>query len=358
MKTNTFRLFVATMVAGCGVVAGCISDAPVEVENDHELVEIKLNGGVNTVTVSATTKATIDGMVNGTENWSDNLSVSFARADEGATVYDGWKSDALGASVGKNKNANSTVHPITFDSPAYYLSNKKKTKLIGWYPQVNADGGDAFDANNRTVTFAAATMDGKTDYMVTEPVEGSKISGSQISSVTFNHLLMQISVKVYTPDENVKAIWGGIKSVSIKGLKQSCVITLPASTAELTTTASAVFSNTEPNPTDLPLVQANFKDNSAIPYSDSNPLVLGVGNTSDAKLAGYAMFAPQQTNNIILIVDTQEGGKQEATVKAPQGGFLAGCSYEVVLKFGSSDIAPTVTITEWKTGTNPGEVIL
>ena len=357
MKTNTFRLFVATMVAGCGVVAGCISDAPVEVENDHELVEIKLNGGVNTVTVSATTKATIDGMVNGKDDWSDNLSVSFARADEGATVYDGWKSDALGASVGKNKNANSTVHPITFDSPAYYLSNKKKTKLIGWYPQVNIGSSDAFDASARTVTFAAARMDGKTDYMVTEPVEGSKISGSQISSVTFNHLLMQISVKAYTPDENVQAIWGGIKSVSIKGLKQKCVITLPESTAALTTKASVAFSD-ESASTDLPLVKANFANNVPIDYNESSPLALGAGDASAAILAGYAMFAPQQTKNIILIVDTQEGGKQEATVNAPRDGFLAGCSYEVVLKFGSSDIAPTVTITEWKTGTNPGEVIL
>lgn len=354
MKLNKWTLY-----AGCitCLIAGCTADAPIEVENDHGLVEIKLNGGVNAVTVSAVTKAPIDGMVNGTKDWSDDLSVSFARADEGESAYADWQTPALGATVGKTKNANST-HPITFASSVYYLSNGKKTKLIGWYPQVNTTVGDAFNASAHTVTFAAATMDGKTDYMVTEPVEGNKAANTQIKSVEFNHLLMQISVKAYTTDENVKAIWGGIKSVSIKGLQQKCVITLPASTAELITKASAVFSDTPTNPTDLPLVRANFEDNSDITYSNDAPLALGVGDNTKAVLAGYAMFAPQGSKDIILIVDTKDGGKQEATVKAPTGGFLAGCSYEVVLKFSGSGIAPTVTITDWVTGAPVDEVEL
>ena len=355
MKLNKWTLY-----AGCitCLIAGCTADAPIEVENDHGLVEIKLNGGVNAITVSAATKAPIDGMVNGTDNWSGDLSVSFARADEGATVYAGWQANALAAKVGKTKNTNTTVHPITFDPSVYYLSNGKKTKLIGWYPQVNTGGGDAFDATARTVTFAAATMNGKTDYMVTDPVAGDKVAATQIKTVTFNHLLMQMSVKAYTPDTKVQAIWGGIKSVSIKGLQQKCVITLPESTAALTTKASAVFSDTPTNPTDLLLVRANFEDNSDITYSNDAPLALGVGASSNAVLAGYAMFAPQADKDIILIVETEKGRKQEATVKAPQDGFLAGCSYEVVLKFSGSGIAPTVTITDWVTGAPVREVEL
>ena len=356
MKTNTFKLFVTAMVAGCGVVAGCTSDAPVEVENDHGLVEIKLNGGVNAVAASATTKTPIDGMVNGTDTWSGDLLVSFARADEGESSYGDWQANALAGTVKKEKSESNDTHPITFEPSAYYQPNGKKTKLIGWYPQVNADGGDAFDATARTVTFAAATMDGKTDYMVTEPVEGDKATDTQIKSVVFNHLLMQISVKAYTTDEKVLDIWGGIKSVSIKGLQQKCMITLPESTAVLSETAKVAFSDTPTNPTDLPLVKADFKDNSAIDYIKSNPL--GVGNATAAKLAGYAMFAPQADKDVILIVETAKGRKQEATVKAPQGGFLAGCSYEVVLKFSGSGIAPTVTIKDWETGATVGEVEL
>ena len=357
MKTNSFKLFVVAMVAGCTVVAGCTSDVPVEVENDHGLVEIKLNGGVNTVAASATTKGSINGMVNGKEDWSSDLLVSFARADEGEDAYADWQTAALGAKVGKTKKANTTVHPITFDPPAYYQSNKKKSKLIGWYPRVNTGNGDAFNATARTITFAAVTMDGKTDYMLTEPVEGGKATVDQIESVIFNHLLMQMSVKAYTPDEKVQAVWGGIKSVSIKGLKQKCVITLPTSTEAFPAKVTVAFSNTEGKATDLPLVKANFEDNAAINYDENTPLAIGVTD-ADAKLAGYAMFAPQASNSITLIVNTEKGGEQEAAVTAPSGGFLAGCSYEVILKFSGSNIAPTVTITDWKTGATVGEVTL
>lgn len=353
MKLNKWTLY-----AGCilPLIAACSADAPIEVDTDYGLVEINLNGGIGTVTSSATTRGSLQGMINGKDVWANDLTVSFARADAASGTYTAYQPAALTADVKKEVTGN--VHQISFSSATYYQANGQNTKLIGWYPVVGSN--DSFDAANHKVTFGAATMDGETDYIVTDLVEGNKVPATQIQSVTFNHLLMQLSVKVYAEDTNVQGIWGGIKSVAIDGLKQQCEVTLPDATATAsgaTAKVQVTFANTSPTATDLPLVKKNFSDNTAISYSGGSPLVLGIA-AANATLAGYAMFAPQGSTDITLTVETETGGIQKPVVKAPAGGFLAGYSYEVVLKFGASSIAPTVTIKDWASGTNPGEVVI
>lgn len=351
MKLNKRTLYVGSMLSL--IMAACSADVPVEADADYGLVEINLNGGIAS---SAKTKAALHGMINGKDTWADNLTVSFARADAVSNVYSGYQAMLLAADVKKEADATTKKHQISFSTPAYYQSDGQNTKLIGWYPV--AGNSDSFDASQHKVTFAATTMDGETDYMVTGLVEGNKVAAARITSVTFSHLLMQLSVKAYAEDASAQSLWGGIKSVAIKGLQQKCEIILPAATvATSDATAEAHFTNTSPDAADLPLVKKNFSDNTAISYSDVSPLALDLASAG-AKLAGYAMFAPQGNSDISLIVETESGGIQYPVVNAPTGGFLAGYSYEVLLKFGASGISPAVTIKDWVPGSNPGEIVM
>lgn len=342
MKTMRLTLCLVSVLPL--LLVGCSADDANSVVGDP--TAIRLNGGIAVSALAPDTRGA--GMVNGKDTWTTDLSVNFARADadEDANYTTGYLTGALNATLAKApSNGN---HAVTFTPTAYYQP-VNKTKLIGWHP---ATGG-TFDATAHTVTYSTA-LDGSTDLMATDLYEGSK--SSNIGTVTFRHLLTQISVKVYSADANTAAVWGGIKSVKIAGKSQTCVVTLPAATASITggtEKATAAFSGTDA----LNLVKKSPTGNTDITYSDVAPLALGVGS-SNAALAGYAMFAPVVSGSITLTIDTEKGGEQTATVNAPAGGFAAGTSYIVTLKFGGTDVEPAVTITDWVLGTDPGEVIL
>ena len=177
--------------------------------------------------------------------------------------------------------------------------------------------------------------------MATPLKEGDK--NTNIASLAFSHLLTQISVKVYAPDAATQTLWGKVKSIKITGKKQGCTITLPEATAADGTTITAPsFTGTD----DLDPVTPS----TAITY----PLEMGVGATADdaAVMAGYAMFAPQADDAIELQIDLETGGLQKTKINVPvDGGFKAGTSYAVTLKFTSAGITPAVSVTDWVNGT-------
>lgn len=370
-EKNAFRPLAGTrLCSGClpGIAlllsllfSGCSSDEGLNAPDDG-LVAIRLNGGIGSIS-SFRTRG--EGMFSGTDSWSSDLAVCFARADkaDGIAAYTGYLTDPLVAVVRKEATGGegAKTHAITFGTvatpvPAYYLTDGGSSKLIGWYPATGT-----FSQSAHTVTFPAAILDGSTDLMVTDLYEGNKASG--ITAVAFNHLLTQISVRVYTESDATAAVWGTLSAITIAGMKQSCTVTLPAATAAVTGGTEKVTVDFPASSEALPLVQRNPSDNSSIAYPEAG-LALGVGS-GNAVLAGYAMFAPQVSETpsedpvtLSLSVVTAVGGTHTATVQAPGGGFQAGYSYAVTLKFGAAGIAPSVSITDWQTGTAPGEVQL
>ncbi len=356
MRSKTWTLHAISLCLLPLLTAGCLSDNLLSDHPDTPTgpIEIRMKSYI-----AGSTMGTRADDVKGIIKEGTTFNVSFAKADEGSSDYSGV-SFSLVNSTGTVSS--SSPYNLTFNPAIYYQTTKsKKTKLIGWHPA----GGTL---SNGAVTFSTA-LDGETDVMATSLVEGCQTS--TISSVTFDHLLTQISVKVYATDDATKGLWGGIKSIKVKGKKQSYMLTLPATSATAGTKITTVgFTGSD----DLPLVQKDPSNNTEIQqesnaYGESNALVLG---SSDSKtLAGYAMFAPvtgsgSDTPKIELIVETASGGTQTVEVNAPANnitnysstinGFLAGYSYVVTLKFGSAGIAPSVSVTAWKDGTDPGEV--
>lgn len=324
------------LVAVAAMASSCTQSDVIGLSSDDN-VEIRVSAGI-TSAVSPSTRAVVEGMIN--ENFTENLEVSFARADEGDTGYDDYEATALEGTVA---HAGKT---LSFAPAKYYLANGKKTKLIGWYPR---DTKVSYTRDTRVVDFGE--IDGKTDLMATVLYEGSK--GAKFPSIAFNHLLTQFSIKVYAPDAAAQGLWGTVKSIKISGKKQTCTITLP----EKTEAAGVAVTPTFTGAADLDLIEANPTVTPATVIS--YPLTLGVGTTAaSAVLAGYAMFAPQTngTSAVELQINTETGGLQKPTVAIPTGGFLPGHAYEITLKFSSSAITPTVAVADWVPVTNTPEV--
>ena len=354
MRSKTWTLNAISLCLLPLLTAGCLSD---NLLADHPgtptgPIEIRMKSYI-----AGSTMGTRADDVKGIIKEGTAFNVGFAKADEGSSGY----SDASFSLVSSTGTvSSSSPYNLTFDPAIYYQTTKtKKTKLIGWHPA----GGTL---SNGVVSFSA--LDGETDVMATSLVEGCQ--NDAITSVTFDHLLTQISVKVYATDDATKALWGGIKSIKVKGKKQPYTLTLPETSATAGTKITTVgFTGTD----NLPLVQKDPSNNTAeiqqgnSAYGESNALELG---SSDSKtLAGYAMFAPVTGSGALkieLIVETEKGGTQTVEVNAPANnitndsstvnGFLAGYSYVITLKFSSAGIAPTVSVTAWQNGTNPGEV--
>lgn len=349
MKLNKWIVFTSSVFSL--IFAACSSDVTGMVEGDRqEPVEIRMSTGIISEASPVTRGA---GMID--KILKADLAVHFARADKaGDTPAYPVAYDATELIGTVDYDASGT--PLSFNPKAYYLANGEATKLIGWYPQ-----SGTYDASAKTVTFS--DIDGSTDIMVTKLKEGDKTT--PVSAITFEHILTQISVQAYAADAAAKEVWGGIKSIKIKGKKQKCVVTLPdPSTANAETSADVIFNGT----TDLDLVKNNPADNTEIEqgasvYGDSNPLALGVKDDggNNAVLAGYAMFAPVTAvagakTKITLEIVMEKGASSKDIILA--AGYLKSSSYVITLKFTSTEIVPNVTIEEWKSGTNPDEVII
>lgn len=324
------------LVAVAAMASSCTQSDVIGLSSDDN-VEIRVSAGI-TSAVSPSTRAVVDGMIN--SNFTENLDVAFVRADEGGSGYTTYGTTAL---VGTVANVGKT---LSFAPAEYYLANGKKTKLIGWYPRRT---GVNYTQGTRVVDFGE--IDGKTDLMATALQEGSK--GARFPSITFNHLLTQFSIKVYAPDAAAQGLWGTVNSIKIADKKQTCTITLPEATENAGTTAAPAFAGTA----DLDLVKTNLTTSpaAAITY----PLALGVGTATNAVQAGYAMFAPQATGNVVLNIELSVGGSQTVNVPVPTTpttGFLHGSAYEITLKFSSSAITPTVAVADWIPVTNTPEV--
>ena len=323
------------LVAVAAMASSCTQSDVIGLSSDDN-VEIRVSAGI-TSAVSPSTRAVLEGMIN--SGFTTDLDVAFVRADEGSSGYTTYGATALIGTVAHAADALSFAE--------YYLASGKKTKLIGWYPRRS---GVSYTQGTRVVDFGE--IDGKTDLMATVLYEGSK--GANIPSIAFNHLLTQFSIKVYTPDAAAQGLWGTVNSIKIAEKKQTCTITLPAATETANTAAAPTFTGNS----DLDLIEANP---AVTPATVINyPLTLGVGTTTDAVLAGYAMFAPQTAGNVVLKIELSVGGTQTVNVPVPTtptpAGFLHGHAYEITLKFSSSAITPTVSVVDWVPVTNLPEV--
>jgi hypothetical protein len=317
------NIFLGLSVLSLGMITGCS-----EQENTNEAAyegdEIRIQANIGAATRG-------DGVIE--QSYAGLLNVHFIRLDKLETTYGGEIAiDGVVSTTGSSK-------VLTFSGQTYPAGDAT-VKLIGWYPNTEAFSGTA-----STVTFAS--IDGSTDIMVTEMVEGKQTL--PISGITFNHALSQVRVEAYLEDATAGITWGTITSIALVNKQQDCVLTLP-DPAESSVKAIVTSGGT---PADLPLKNINLDNNSTITY----PLTL----TTSPQACGYALFIPEDAAEVLKFEIVTE--KKTATAEVVSQIFEKGKSYVVTLKFGVEDltIKPSVTIGAWTppaAATNPDEVTL
>lgn len=360
------------------------SDALVEpVTPDSELVEILLNGGVS-LAVSPDAKAassSADGAALPATRAVINkkhgeVALAFARVDAtaagsgAAASYPAWsdsKCEYLNATLASNSaDATPAEKDITFATKQYYLASGYYTKLVGWAPSVasDSDGKTFTPATGAASTFSAGTVtcpiDGATDIMLSQELEGNKVAASQFSAsnpFAFNHLLTQIKVSAYAADAAGKEQWGAITAIKVKGeANKECKIVLPGTAADAIT--YPLQSGTTAG--DLALINKKADTDADI----NLPLTLYYDGETGAPASGfkqecgYAMFAPVDANpdntaTVTLLVSTS-GLNGNAITDWPvditlssAAGFKAGTAYGITLKFSAQTIGISGTVTEW-----------
>lgn len=324
-------------------------------------LEMRLETGFTTGNSTKAVTRAGEGMINGS-TLAKTLDIALARVNEKAGGYDAqWGTAQLDATI-------ETTKKVTFDKKQYYSPAGLKTKLIGWYPATGATYNNA-DGGNATVSWTA--IDGKTDLLVSDLRVGSKanpFTTAATNVLTFDHLLTQIQIKAYALSQEEADIWGAVDKITITGKKETCKITLPATSGSSGAKCTPSFAKDGDGV--LNLVKENPADNT--PLSDMTVGVSVAGDSGDgkgdgsdkatvAKLWGYAMFSPVAARgSLILTIHFKAGGTKEVVIPGASGGdplnangLRAGYSHLIYLKFGLSaadEIVPEVVITDWQTG--------
>lgn len=299
---------------------GCTEDV-VKTMSGSTDGEIRMRMGIGSV--ESATRG--EGVIN--DSFTQNLSVSFVRFD--ATNQ--------GSTYGTGSLVNATILPnvvdnVVFQPSQYYLTSGYNTKLTGLYPRV--DGVNAiWDMTNQKISFR---IDGSTDIMCSNTIEGNKDNKSLNRLVTFSHVLTQIQLHIYASDALTADVWGKVETIKIANRESAITYTLSA-------TGEGVFTPDGSNRDDLPVtfIQPNATDGITIPVSAN-------GNGTDVAPVGYVMFAPvtDASHELLIYVKMKDG--YETSLRLSGKEWKAGVSYGVYLKFDNAvEISSRVTIQDW-----------
>lgn len=229
---------------------------------------------------------------------------------------------------------------ITFDgTKRYYLEDGTKTSVLAVYPAI---ASTAWSSANGEVQYS---IDGKTDVLATAWGEGYKNTSLSIavqpSGMAFNHLLTQVRIKIYAEDAAGATFWGDVKNVYVKERQSVLTVSLPdggAATYPTILASGATFN--------VPMFNLDGSVVEGIAEGS-----VPVGNSADAALLGYAIFAPETTATELTleIVTEFEGQEIRADIPLASRAYEAGKAYQITLMLREKkEILPTVTITAWE----------
>jgi hypothetical protein len=298
MKKIIFMMLAATALASC-------SEAELASGEDTNVYDgkVELTGVIDEVASRG------DGMVTAVP--TDGLPVAVYRADMSlSNAYSGYNTLAIGGNM-------ATDGKITM-TPAqkFFPSTSRKSKFISVYPN-----NGTFSSS--TVAFAA--LDGKTDVMCTNLVEGYK-GITTMPTMTFSHLLTGIEVWVKAKPSvgtgetvaDIQYMWGQVQSITVTDKSIGAVVTLPAATGTGTATIAAAAG------TGAALSLWNTTTHAA-------PGAATLDETATA--FGYALFLPTTgTSEALSFSITTQGGDTQ-TVTASAVKYEAAKKYKITLSF-------------------------
>jgi hypothetical protein len=308
-------------------------------DGDESRVPVQLYGVINDTDVTRG-----DGVIDGKQP-SSALNLDVFRADMNANkAYETTYTEKLN---GPNTMA-ATTGAITLNPKQYYLPDgNRNTKYIAVYPT-----GGTYSTGARTITY---TLNGTQDVMCSGTVEGSRSSNSPLA-LKFNHLLtkLQVEVKANGADKAaVKAMWGNITSIKVKGRETNVELTLPDPYATAAGTVGTLTAASNSSTTDLELQKS---DGTSIASTG-----VEIPDNGNASVFGYAMFLPFSSKKLTLEITTEKGGTKELET-TNELTYDAGKGYKIVVAFALGSITIVTTgngeMEKWDDQTTPENVEL
>lgn len=284
------KIMLVTMAAMA--MAGCTQND--EIFNNDDLVEIKLNGGIESTVVS---RAAV--------NKGDALSgIQFLKVD-GETITD--LKDVSAPSTTGNMG---TDGAITFQDALYYPSTDDITNIIAYYPNATVASG-----------VASMTITGAEDVLYAPKVSGKKTTPIS-TSLQFAHKLTQFKFV----------------------LKRDAAST----DADITNVNVAIENaNTKFN---MNLLDGALTD-WGTPISTIKPVIDATATVAGTTETEGIMLEPDLTALNLIVSATGYTGETITISGTDDGKFKAGKAYTITLTFKGKSVAPTGEITEWTQGT-------
>lgn len=217
------------------------------------------------------------------------------------------------------------------DAPQFFRNSTDEIKYTAWFSKSDYDF--ASDENSTKVTFQIPAA-GDSDILYSNPVTGKMSTGFEV--MQFNHALPLFRIYVYKSNENT---WGNLKSISVNGLPDKCVLNLPSNGQNNTCSIAYEYSNA-----------SGLTLNSELP---ENKQVIPVGFENKVCVQEW-MAAPEVLNNdsnnlkvLNLSVKTNNGADINSEV-AVAGNFTAGHAYDIILRFSDDGVVNAdVQVEEW-----------
>lgn len=288
------KIMLVTMAAMA--MASCTQND--EIFSNDDLVEIKLNGGIETTVVS---RAAV--------NKEDALSnIQFVKVD-GETI-----SDLKGVNAISTTGDMVKAGTITFQTTQYYPSTDVITNIIGFYPAATAVAGGV----------ASMSITGAEDVLYAPAVSGKKTDEIK-TKLQFGHKLTQFKFVLKRDATSTDADITNV-NVAIEN-------------------ANTTF--------DMNLYNGTLSK-WATPISTITPIVNATATLAGTSESAGIMLEPDLT---ALKLKVSATGYPEDTVSisgTDDGKFAAGSAYTITLTFKGKSITPTGEIADWTPGTAGG----
>lgn len=284
------KIMLVTMAAMA--MASCTQND--EIFSNDDLVEIKLNGGIETTVVS---RAAV--------NKGDALSnIQFVKVD-GETI-----SDLKGVNAISTTGDMVKAGTITFQTTQYYPSTDGKTNIIGFYPAATAvaDG------------VASMSITGAEDVLYAPTVSGKKTDEIK-TKLQFGHKLTQFKFVLKRDATSTDADITNV-NVAIEN-------------------ANTTF--------DMNLYNGTLSK-WATPISTITPIVNATATLAGTSESAGIMLEPDLTALKLKVSATGYPEEPVSISGTDDGKFAAGSAYTITLTFKGKSITPTGEIAAWTPG--------
>lgn len=284
------KIMLVTMAAMA--MASCTQND--EIFSNDDLVEIKLNGGIETTVVS---RAAV--------NKGDALSnIQFVKVD-GETI-----SDLKGVNAISTTGDMVDAGEITFKTTQYYPSTDVITNIIGFYPAATAvaDG------------VASMSITGAEDVLYAPAVSGKKTDEIK-NKLQFGHKLTQFKFVLKRDATSTDADITNV-NVAIEN-------------------ANTTF--------DMNLYDGALS-NWTIPISTITPIVNATATLAGTSESAGIMLEPDLTALKLKVSATGYPEEPVSISGTDDGKFAAGSAYTITLTFKGKSITPTGEIAAWTPG--------